>query len=103
MTTYTVSDVADMLNVNEETVRRWIRSGELKSEQTSRKKGNCINEHDLDAFMRKHPKYERSIRSYLKIEDSYADQLQALLATLLRERNMLDKRINELQKLLEKL
>ena len=40
MKTYSVKDIADMLNTNPETVRRWIRAGKLKAHQTSRKDGN---------------------------------------------------------------
>ena len=31
MQSYSVADVASMLNVNEETVRRWIREGKLEA------------------------------------------------------------------------
>lgn len=36
---YTVEDIATMLNVNKETVRRWIRSGKLESAMLYSKKG----------------------------------------------------------------
>ena len=47
MKTYSVKDIADMLNTNPETVRRWIRAGKLKADQTSRKDGNMVREDDL--------------------------------------------------------
>lgn len=37
MDTYSVREIADMLNTNLETVRRWIRSGKLEEIQESRK------------------------------------------------------------------
>lgn len=37
MKTYSVAEIAKLLNVNKETVRRWIRSGQLKSTQKSKK------------------------------------------------------------------
>ena len=33
MDTYSVKEIADMLNTNPETVRRWIRSGKLEAIQ----------------------------------------------------------------------
>ena len=35
MDTYSVKEIADMLNTNPETVRRWIRSGKLEAIQES--------------------------------------------------------------------
>lgn len=42
MDTYSVKEIADMLNTNPETVRRWIRSGKLEAIQESRKGGNVV-------------------------------------------------------------
>lgn len=56
---YTVNDVSKMLCVNPETVRRWIRNGELISVISSRKTGNKISENALEDFIRNHPKYNR--------------------------------------------
>lgn len=57
MKTYSVKDVADMLNANPETVRRWIRAGKLNADQTSRKDGNMIREDDLYKYLRSTSKY----------------------------------------------
>lgn len=57
MGTYSVKQIADMLNTKPETVRRWIRSGKLKAEQSSRKDGNVITEGDLNNFLKSSPKY----------------------------------------------
>ena len=43
MDTYSVKEIADMLNTNPETVRRWIRSGKLEAIQESRKRRKCSN------------------------------------------------------------
>lgn len=56
---YSTKEVAIMLNVNEETVRRWCRSGELRAYQKAKKLGFVITEDNLKAFMIKHPKYKR--------------------------------------------
>ena len=57
MKMYSVKDVADMLNTNPETVRRWIRAGKLKADQTSRKDGNMVREDDLYKYLRSTTKY----------------------------------------------
>lgn len=57
METYSVKQIADILNTKPETVRRWIRSGKLKAEQSSRKEGNVITEGDLNKFLKFSPKY----------------------------------------------
>ena len=51
MDTYSVKEIADMLNTNPETVRRWIRSGKLEAIQESRKGGNVVTKSMLDAFL----------------------------------------------------
>jgi excisionase family DNA binding protein len=57
MDTYSVKEIADMLNTNPETVRRWIRSGKLEANQESRKGGNVVTKSMLDAFLKNSPKY----------------------------------------------
>ena len=55
--TYSVKEIAEMLNTNPETVRRWIRSGKLEAIQESRKGGNVVTKQMLDAFLKTSPKY----------------------------------------------
>lgn len=62
MVTYSVKQVAEILGTNEETVRRWIRSGKLKAEKTSNKEGNAIKETALAAFAKASPRYSSKIR-----------------------------------------
>ena len=57
MDTYSVKEIADMLNTNPETVRRWIRAGKLEAIQESRKGGNVVTKSMLDAFLKTSPKY----------------------------------------------
>lgn len=57
MNTYTVSQISEMLDTQEETVRRWIRDGKLKAVKTSNKTGNIVTEEDLNEFLRRTPKY----------------------------------------------
>lgn len=57
MNTYSVKQIADMLNTNPETVRRWIRDDKLKAVQSSRKDGNVVTEAELQRFLKATPKY----------------------------------------------
>lgn len=55
---YTVKEVAIMLGVNQETVRRWVRTGILQASKESRKDGFSISEVELSQFIHKNPKYK---------------------------------------------
>ena len=57
MRSYTVKEVADLIQVNPETVRRWIRGKKLRAEKTSNKGGNKILESELRAFLKVAPAY----------------------------------------------
>ena len=57
MRIYTVSEISSLLDASPDTIRRWIRSGELIAIQTSRKEGNQITEDDLLKFLRSKPRY----------------------------------------------
>ncbi len=48
----TVKEIADLLKVNEVTVRRWIKDGELRAIDIG--KGWRIGPDDLDAFLEGH-------------------------------------------------
>lgn len=102
MKMYNVKEIANMLNINEETVRRWIRSDGLRATQMSRKTGNVVNEQDLWTFVNDNPKHHK-YRVLLEINTDigYRKQLNDLLNKLLNDRDMLDRRIKHLQSLLE--
>lgn len=59
----TVQEVADLLKVNEATVRRWIRDGELRAIDIG--KGWRIADADLSRFFRHHETRPREIESDL--------------------------------------
>lgn len=105
MKTYNVMEIASLLNVNVETVRRWIRSGKLRSTQTSKKTGNVVNEQDLFEFLETKPKYRRRLETpktpKIRIDDSLPVRLRDMLAEMINERDRLNERIEELQTLLK--
>ena len=97
MKMYNVKEISELLSVNEETVRRWIRSGELKASQSSKKQGNVVNEYDLLVFVSDKPKYKKMIGG----EQNTTNPLVDLLDHLINQRNLLDKCITKIQSLLE--
>lgn len=104
MKKYSVTEIAMLLSVNNETVRRWIRLGYLKSTFESKKKGHLIDEFDLYEFVKDRPKY-RSMLGLDSIDhhDPYVDELEELLVHLIAERDKLNAHINKIQVLLEEL
>jgi excisionase family DNA binding protein len=50
---YTVDDVAKLLTVHPDTVRNWIKSGELAAIDLGGRAGYRISEVDLNAFLQK--------------------------------------------------
>ena len=58
---YTTKSISKLLNVSEEQVRRWCRSGQLKSLKHSRKKGYVVEKCDFLAFLDDNPKYKKAL------------------------------------------
>ena len=56
MNEYTVREISELLSTSEDTVRRWIREGKLKSTITSKKTGHRVTEENLEEFRRLYPK-----------------------------------------------
>lgn len=66
MPLYTIKQVATMLDVDEETVRRWIKSKKIIAEEPrSRKNGYKISRENLLTFVQRNPKYS----TYLRLDD----------------------------------
>lgn len=101
MKTYKVTDIAKLLNVNSETVKRWIRSGRLKSTLLSNKQGHVIDERDLYEFVAAEPKYRSMLKSCEIPNNTYVDTLTILLNNLINERDKLNDQINKIRTLLE--
>lgn len=55
---FSTYEVAEMLEVNPETVRRWIRTKRLYAERDSKKNGFCISKLYLAIFIYENPKYK---------------------------------------------
>ena len=48
---FTVEEIVDLLKVHEQTVRRWLREGQLRGVLLGRKAGYRVRESDLEAFL----------------------------------------------------
>lgn len=83
MKTYSVKEIAEMLDTNPETVRRWIRCGKLEAIQESRKSGNVVTDQMLDEFLKKSPKYARLVTGFLVAPLGLSAATAALFGTLL--------------------
>lgn len=58
MVTYSVKQISELLGVDQETVRRWIRSKKLAaSDLDSNKEGHKISDESLNRFLEESPKY----------------------------------------------
>ncbi len=62
---YSVKEIANMLNTNPETVRRWIRDKKLDATIVSKKGGHIVYETAFREFLKSSPKYAATARAYL--------------------------------------
>ena len=67
MKSYNVSEVSNLLNVNKETVRRWIRLGKLKAERRLGRGGNCITSDAIDTML-KMPGFEKIHTDFVRMK-----------------------------------
>ena len=51
----TVAEICERLRVHEETVRRWLRTGQLPGRAFGGRAGYRVRESDLEAFLRTEP------------------------------------------------
>ncbi len=117
MANYTVKQVSEMLKKNPETIRRWIRNGDLVASQGSRKAGNVISGESLEKFLMKMPKYA-PLASSIFLSSTFSIALIAgvtlnsIISELLDRKNkeitpadikkVLNKNIREKEKSIEK-
>jgi len=85
---YSVKEIAEMLNVNEETVRRWLRDPNgLSGTKTSRKEGYMVTEIPLKDFLKKKPKY---MKKYIKLRGNNVDERTELIRECLHVYELLN-------------
>lgn len=73
---YSVYDVAEILETNPETVRRWIREGKLLSEGYSTKKlGFKVSSAALNLFAENNPRYAKRLEAKMNRFSSSDDEV----------------------------
>lgn len=95
MKTYTVKEVAEILNTNPETVRRWIRGGKLHAEKASNKSGNLILETSLDTFVSSVPKYQKMLSSHISTTTAIVGAAALLAGSIVNNINTEKKNAKE--------
>jgi len=80
--TFSVKTVAEILQTNEETVRRWIREGKLEAEIQSKKKGYTVTEKQLADFLGSSAKYSGASLMLAALFPSIAALVPSGVATL---------------------
>lgn len=95
--TYNVREIAKLLNTNPETVRRWIRTGKLKSDIDSRKGGNVVTEQMLSAFLKSSPKYANIAATSLATPIGLGVVTATLLGGMLADKYIKDEKIKNAQ------
>ena len=87
MKMYTVKEVSELLSIDQETVRRWIRNGKLSATIDSKKGGNKISQDALNKFLQSAPKYAtkltESISSPMGLSFVIGGLLGGLIAAVL--------------------
>jgi excisionase family DNA binding protein len=62
---YNVKEAAEILDVNPETVRRWVRSGEIFATMSSKRSGWVISQKSLEDFL---------VRHHVKVLNKYSNK-----------------------------
>jgi len=106
MKTYTVKQLSELLKTNEETIRRWIRSGKLTATQSSKKGGNVISSDALNQFIKNTPKYASVITgslatSQIALSVVVGSVIGGLLAAMEGKKNMVSEA--DIEQLIKKL
>ena len=69
MNMYTVSQIAEIFDVSEETIRRWIRNDKLKAKRGLGRNGSLVALEDIVGFANEYPLYRDSLLSWLDKND----------------------------------
>ena len=79
---YTINEISERLHVSKEQVRRWCRTGKLKSVKHSNKEGFIIEEYDLKVFFDNYPKYGRIFKLSSRLSTQEINELVSLIHQL---------------------
>lgn len=97
---YTVTQVSEMLNVDPETVRRWVRTGRLNGTLESKKSGFRIDEESLNDFISQYPKYGRLALITNRLVDFRSNEIQTRLDKIKDYTKRINKLVAEIEELM---
>ena len=104
MKTYNVHEVAELLHVHPESVRRWCRTGRLKCDYDGcRRHGFTIRESDLEDFMESKRKYSATAENDKIARQAELNGLYAELETYVQHRDFVDAHIKRIEREIERL
>lgn len=97
---YTTYQVAEMFDVNPETIRRWVRTGKLKSvELNSKREGFRIAGNSIEEFKKQYGKCQISD----DLDSTDLDKVVARLNLIKIHMAKIDELVGEVDEILERL
>ena len=107
MKTYNVAQIADMFDVTDQTVRKWIHKGELIANKTSNRTGYVVTEADLDQFCEEYDMYGDDEVEELSpeeiIDERIDDSVDRMIANCEHQLRGLEVKLETLYRLRERL
>ena len=97
---YTVTQVSEMFNVDPETVRRWIRNGQLNATLECKRSGFHIDEESVNDFIDRYPKYGRIVLPTEVYLIDNLNEIQSRLDKIKEYTKRIDKLVEEIEKLM---
>lgn len=103
-TMYTVKQVADICEVSEEQVRRWLRQDKMCGKKLSCKQGYLISKHNLEKFMYDNPKYNKENKNIvIDVDQLLLNELKLRVSDLTVKLQLVNDELNKLNKFLKEL
>lgn len=99
----TVKQVAVVMRVDPETVRRWIRTGKLAAEKSSRKEGFAITNVALLEFVSNCPRYSKLMPKQTRLDLHAKDRIEYLRRSISSREALLECVMQEIVDLKDEL
>ena len=97
---YTVTQVSEMFNVDPETVRRWVRNGQLNATLECKRSGFHIDEESVNDFINRYPKYRRIVLPTEVYSINNSNEIKSRLNKIKRYTNRIDELVKEIEELM---
>ena len=97
---YTVTQVSEMFNVDPETVRRWVRNGQLNATLECKRSGFHIDEESVNDFINRYPKYRRIVLPTEVYSINNSNEIKTRLKKIKRYTKRIDELVKEIEELM---